>query len=107
MLWEEELRVLMGRQPVPKSGIDLDDAQVSLSHNEMKLHRTITHGNGRTIHLTNEQGTTYVQCRVFIYPVLESCSPAPRGMSYLIYHSQTPGALIIFAVCLALFFVSQ
>lgn len=94
----------MDRKPVPKAGVDHNCIQLSLSHREMKLHGTIKYGDGRTMPLANEQGMTYVLCRVFIYPVPESCSPAPTGTHYLIYHPQTPGGVIIFAVCLALFF---
>ena len=94
----------MDRKPVPKAGVDRNCIQLSLSHRETKLHGTIKYGDGRTMHLANEQGMTYVLCHVFIYPVPESCSPAPTGTHYLIYHPQTPGGVIIFAVCLALFF---
>lgn len=98
----------MYRKPVPKAAIDRNCIQLSLSHREMKLHGTVKHGDGRTMRLANERGMTYVLCHAFIYPVPESCSPAPTGTCYLIYHPQTPGAVIIFAVCLALFFfVSQ
>lgn len=108
MLGVEGLKVLMVMWPlVPQAGIDHDCTQIPLSHNEMKLRRRIKNENNRTICLASGQGMTYVQWYEFIYLVSELCDPVPRGMSYLIYHPQTPGILIMFAVCLALFFISQ
>lgn len=75
----EDLSDLMDRKLVPKAGVDRNCIQLSLSHREMKLHGTIKYGEGRTMHLANEQGMTYVQHRVFIYPVPESLQPSTHG----------------------------
>lgn len=78
----------------------------SQSHSETKLHGAIKNENGGTIWRASDEGLTYVLGHVFIYPAPELAKPAP-GLHAAIYHPHTPGIGIIFAICLALFFISQ
>lgn len=59
--WGGSSQSLVDRQPpAPKAGIDCDQTQLP-RHQEAKLPRMIKSGNGRTMHLANAQGMTYVQ----------------------------------------------